>query len=231
MRDRRWYSALNVIAHFHGDLKPQVIDGRVLKKAEEMWAAAVMLVGMQEVEGRQYWMQPVSDAEGSPDVRTIRRMERTDGKAPHYTYQDVEVVTYTSASVGENLPEFLLRTKLSPLKAYDALTTILVYAKQAVQSPPRAEWDAVLTSVSNIAPVMLIGRSHETEPIYTLMQVHPDRHPIIEFNLVELLEKQKYTGVIQLSRGVKDSTETREGEDHCPFESLGIKCKDLKSGQ
>src|SRR5665213_3151077 len=211
MKDPRWFSALNVIAHFHEDFGT---SPNPPKKAEEMWATAIMLTGIQEVEGRQYWMQPVSDAEGSPDVRTIMRTERNDGKAPHYIYQDVEVVTYTAASSAESLPQFLLRTKLSPLKAYDELTQILIWAKVAVQSPPKAEWDAVLKDVKNLAPVMLIGLVHETEPTYSLMQVHPNRHKIIDFNVLEVLKKQKYTGVINLVRGSKDVTTSRPGEDH-----------------
>jgi hypothetical protein len=230
MKDPRWYSALNVVAHAHSDFLTQT--GVIIpppKKVEEMWAVAVMLVGIQESEKKQYWMQPVADSEGTPDVRTITRIERTDDRAPDYTYQDVEVVTYTVASSTETLPEFLLRTKLAPDKAYDDLTTILIWAKDAVKCPPNAEWLAILKSVRQRTPVMLLGKMHSTDPIYSLVQVHPVCKPIMNFNLPETLLKQKYTGVMNLARGTKNKNMRREGEEHCPFESFGINCANLKT--
>lgn len=225
MQDKRWYSALNVIAHFYNDF--EAVSTKPPKKAEEMWAVAVMLAGLQEVEHRPYWMQPVSDREGSPDVRTIARIERNDDRARDYVYQDVEVVTYTTASSGESLPNFLLRTKLSPGKAYDDLTTILIWAKGAVYSPPAAQWAATLKDMKSQVPVALVGRAHVTEPIYSLAQVHPNPHQVIQFNLPETLKKQGYTGVINLARGTKNVMARREGEEHCPFESLGVKCTQI----
>lgn len=225
MRDKRWYSALNVVAHFYSDF--EAVSMRPPKKAEEMWAVAVMLAAIQEVEGKQYWMQPVADSEGSPDVRTITRIERDDDKARNYVYQDVEVVSYTAASSGESLPDFLLRTKLSPGKAYDDLTTILIWAKGAVYSPPAAQWAATLNSVKQRVPVALVGHAHAAEPIYSLAQVHPTPHQVLQFNLPETLKKQGYTGVINLARGTKNVTARREGEEHCPFESLGVKCTQI----
>jgi hypothetical protein len=222
MKDPRWYSALNVVAHFHSDfasIKPP-------KKAEEMWATAVMITGMQEAEDRQYWLQPVSDLEGSPDTRTITRHERdeSDERARDYTYQDVEVVTYTAASYGVSLPQFLLNTKLSPKKAYDVLTSVLIWVKDAAKCPPNAEWIAALKDVKLPIPVMLLGRSHATDPIYSLAKIHPEPRPLIEFNLPETLLKRGYTGVLNLRRGTKNVTERRHGEEHCPFESLGVEC-------
>lgn len=226
MQDKRWYSVLNVIAHYYADFDP-VLGIKPSKKADEMWAVAVMLVGIQEVEKRQYWMQPVSDTEGSPDVRTITRIERDDDRARDYVSQDVEVVTYTAASSEENLSDFLLRTKLSPDDAYDELTTILVWARGAVHSPPMSEWRTALKDVKQKTPVVLVGRAHPHEPIYCLVQVHPAIKQILQFNLADTLKAQRYTGVLNLNRGGKNRSKRREGEDHCPFESLGVKCNQI----
>lgn len=223
MQDKRWYSALDVIAHYYADFDP-VLGVKPSKKADEMWAVAVMLVGIQEVEKRQYWMQPVSDTEGSPDVRTITRIERDDDRARDYVYQDVEVVTYTEASSDENLTDFLLRTKLSPDDAYDELTTILVWAKGAAHSPSASEWQTALKDVKQKTPVVLVGRAHPSEPIHSLIQVHPAPRRILEFSLPDALKAQRYTGVLNLKRGGKNRSIRREGEDHCPFESLAVKC-------
>ena len=222
MKDPRWYSALNVVAHFHSDFT----STNPPKKAEELWSVAIMITGMQEVESSRYWLQPVSDNEGSPDVRTITRHERPadDDRARDYTYQDVEVVTYTAASYGVSLPDFLLQTKLSPKKAYDALTAILIWVKDAARCPPNTEWIAALKDIKLPIPVMLLGRSKATDPVYSLVQIHPAPRPLIEFNLPETLLKKGYTGVLNLRRGTKNITESRKGEEHCPFESLGVKC-------
>jgi hypothetical protein len=226
LRDPRWYSALNVVAHANADTEP----GKVPKKVEEMWAAAVMLVGMQEIQGRQYWLQPVSDSEGAPDVRTITKLERNDGRADDYTFQDLEVVSYTDASRGEPLPTFLLRTKLAPDKAYDHLTTVLIWAKAAPPSSTVSEWKAAMSGVKTQVPqVMLLGRSHPTEPIYSLVEVYPNPRPLIaEYHLVDVLKRQGYTGVINLVRGVQKKEVRREGEEHCPFEKLGVVCTSIK---
>ncbi len=218
MKDPLWYSALNIVAHSHTDFNV------LPKKAEEMWATAVMIVGMQEIENRRYWLQPVSDSEGSPDVRTITRHEREDDRARDYSYQDVEVVTYTSASHGVSLPQFLLDTKLSSKKAYDPLTTILIWVKDGTRCPPGAEWNKTLREVASSTPVLLLGRAHPTEPIYTLIQVRPAFTTLIEFNLPETLLKRGYTGALRLRRGTKDANKYHAGEEHCPFESLEIKC-------
>ena len=223
MQDKRWYSALNVVAHYYADFEPGLAV-KLPKKADEMWATAVMLVGIQEIEKRQYWMQPVSDTEGSPDVRTITSIERDDDRARDYVSQDVEVVTYTRDSSGESLSDFLLRTKLSPEDAYDELTTILVWAKGAVHSPSASEWRTALKDVKQKTPVVLLGRAHPNEPMYSLIQVHPVPKQILQFNLPDTLKAQRYTGVLNLNQGGKNRTERREGEDHCPFESLGVEC-------
>jgi hypothetical protein len=67
MVDKLWYPAMNVVAHFQNDFP----DGKVPKKVNEMMAVAITLAGLQEIEKRPYWMQGVSDKEGSPDVRTM----------------------------------------------------------------------------------------------------------------------------------------------------------------
>ncbi len=224
MRDPRWYSALNVVAHVQTDIEA----GKAPKKVEEMWAASVMLTGLQEIQERQYWLQPVSDLEGSPDVRTITKFDRSGNLSPNYVFQDLEIVSYTKSSVlaGETLPNFLLRTKFAGNKAYDELTTILIWAKVAPPASTAAEWQAILMNVNTRVPqVMLLVRTHPMDPLYSLLEVYPNTLPlIVNFNLPVLLKKQGYTGVINLTRGTKKKEVKREGEDHCPFEKLKIKC-------
>ncbi|MBU2158799.1 hypothetical protein KJ848_01300, partial [Patescibacteria group bacterium] len=128
----------------------------------------------------------------------------------------------------ESLPEFLLRTKLSPKKSYDALTTILIWAKNSAYCPDKAEWDSVLAGVTSPVTVVLVGQSKKNQPVYSLIQVHPDRKNVIEFDLSKTLLRQGYTGVVNLSLGTKDVTISHPGEEHCPFESFGADCLFMK---
>lgn len=225
MTDKRWYSAFNVIIHFHNDFKKDDTS-KFYRKAKELYVSATALVGFQEVENKQYWIQAVSDAEGSPDTRTITCHNTDDDTAPNYTMKDVEVVTYEH-STGESLIDFLLRTKFSKGKSYDNKTTILLYVKEASSFPSAQQWFQSLNGLPHLSPVIILGRYHKTEPIYTLIQVYPQYKEILEYNLPELLSKQEYRGVLNLSRGTKKKEVYYEGEEHCPFESLGFQCKGL----
>lgn len=226
MTDSRWYALSNAILHYRSDISLGDTS-KIARKTEELCAVATAIVGIQEVEKRQYWIQPVSDAEGSPDARTMTCYEQEEDRAPDCTMQDVEMVTYEHSS-GESLVDFLLRTKLSQGKSYDEKTTILVYAKEAVKCPPAKEWDKALKNLLHRSPVMILGRAHATDPIYILIQVYPSYKKIIEFNLPETMLKQGYAGVLNISRGSKKKNMKYESEKHCPFESLGVKCKSLE---
>lgn len=98
------------------------IDSKVeFKKAREMRAVAIAMLGFHIVNGNNYLMQAASEKEQSPDVYTLYQTEH-----PVLTnYQTVEVVRYechTSTNVGQ----FILDVKLlNEKKAYDADTIIL----------------------------------------------------------------------------------------------------------
>jgi hypothetical protein len=224
MGDGRWYSAGNAVLHFREDIVPGDTS-KLARKAEELCITGAMLVGMQEVEQKQYWLKAVPDEEYSPDVRSITLIEREGGRAPDGQFQDVEVVTYTHSSK-ESLIEFLLRTKLSENKAYDEQTVILLYVKEAVMCPPPREWIVGLNGCKHRCPVLLLGHAHATEPIFTLKQVYPVYKEIITFNLPKTIAKQGYTtGTINLTWNPNKKEVRRENDVHCPFESLGIVCK------
>ncbi len=224
MGDGRWYSAGNAVIHFRGDITPGDTS-KSARKAEELCITGTMLVGIQEVEQKQYWLKAVPDEQHSPDVRSIALIEREDERAPDGQFQDVEVVTYEHSS-NEDLIEFLLRTKLSENKAYDEHTVILLYVKEVATCPPPREWMSRLSGCKHKCPTMLLGNVHPMEPIYTLKQVYPVYKEIITFNLPKTIAKQGYTtGTINLTWNPNKKVVRREDEVHCPFESLGIACK------
>ena len=211
--------------HFRADIDPKDTS-KPARKAAELCIAATALVAFQEVEKKQYWIQPVSDKEETPDVRTITFIDKGDDRSPDGVIQDVEVVSYEH-STGESIPDFLLRTKFAIGKAYDEHTTILIHVKEAAKCPGAKEWMDALKDSPNHSPVIILGRANATEPVYTLIKVHPNYKKILEFNLPELLKKQGYSGVLNLSRGSKKKNVQYESDKHCPLENMGITCKGL----
>lgn len=115
MIDPYWYPAINVVAHYEADF----INTKPPKKASEMMAVAIAMTWMQELYGKPFLLQGVSDTEGSPDVRTLISDEVKGDRAPWANQQDVEVVTYTKHSSKKTLPEFVATTKLAPYATYD----------------------------------------------------------------------------------------------------------------
>lgn len=222
MVDKLWYPALNVVAHFQNDFP----SGNVPKKIMEMMAVAVTLAGIQEVEKKPYWMQGVSDKEGSPDVRTMF-CEPEDGvKAPWCYQQDVEVVSYTKHSASLSLPQFVASTKLANTSSYDADTIVLVNVEAGAPLRSAQEWVSTLGATGKKNQVLVLGLVNPNTSLYRLAFVYPEAEAAIDFNPFELLLKQGYTTVRNWSRGVKARVPiNKPGEKHCPFEKFGIECK------
>lgn len=225
MIDPYWYPALNVAAHFETDLA----NIPAPKKAKEMMAVAIAMAGMQALRGYPYWIQGVSDTEGSPDVRTMCNDKIGRSKSPWGLQQDVEVVTYTEHSATQTLAEFVANTKLAVEKPYDDLTTILVDVQVAARLSSANEWSTVLTATRRRNPVLVLGKISTTQPIYRLAVVHPIVEGAIDYNPYDLLKRQGYTKVLKVIKGTK-AQETYDGsEKHCPFEKLGVQCRLLSS--
>lgn len=224
LEDPIWYPPLNVAYHFQV-LKDRLTDeerqGKDFRKAEEMFAVALMLAGIQKIQDRKYWMQLVGDAEGSPDVRTGAFVPPTTTAAEDFSVQDVEVVTYDEHS-SDPLVDFLKRTKLSKTSGYDELTTILCHIRRGTRLPPMHELRDELAVAGSKCPVMILGKVSSTEEIYKVVQVNPAIDLISEFDLIKELQQQQ-TGVLRLMRGSKPVMHSFPDEKHYPFEKLGFK--------
>ena len=218
--DPYWYPALNVAAHFHVDFA----DAMAPKKAKEMMAVAIAITGIQAMHKHPYWIQGVSDTEGSPDVRTMCNQERKGEKSPWGLQQDVEVVTYTEHSATQTLAEFVAGTKLAAESPYDDLTTILVDVQAAARLPSADEWSAVLTATRRRNPVLVLGKVDKAQPIYRLAVVHPVVEGAVDYNPFNLLKAKGYTKVLKMTRGSKSKETYDPNEKHCPFQKFGVQC-------
>jgi hypothetical protein len=221
---------LNVIYHYgtHLDILPEEQKKtKLFRKADEMLVTAIALLGIHIDDSKQYWLQPVPDSERTPDVRTGTPAPFVVGEVPLFETQDVEVVSFMP-ELGEDIPIFLSRTKLSPDKAYDAKTTVLCHVQTGIHIPSLPAITESLRGTNAVCPVMILGRTHPTDKDYILFQVHPQFKIIAEYNVKEVIEKNPHTGVLNIKKGSKPNNESRPEEKHCPFESLGFDCPLIK---
>lgn len=226
MYNPRWYSAVSVLSHFHSDIGyPLPDNSKTTRKAEELYVAAIVSTGMQELTKQKSWIQPVSDAEQSPDVRALIKFANTDDKADDYAQIDLEIVNYEH-SQSESLIQFLLRTKFSDTKSYDEKTTIILRVKEKIRLPSEEEWVNSLKNSKCKSPVILLGRTDPIKPEYTIIQVYPKYQELTNFNLLDIVQSTtNNVGTINLKRGTKKKETLPRDELHCPFENLGIKCR------
>lgn len=223
MEDPIWFSPLNVIFHFtqyKNDSAPK--DQRQFKKAEEAFFVATMLVGIIAVQKKEYWMQIVSDKNGSPDIRTGNYKAPRGTPMNHWTTQEVEVVTFDEHSDEKSIPEFLRRTKLSKRKAYDPLTTILCYIRKDFHIPPLQTLVVDLQTDKCQSPIILLGKTSPNQETYKIAQINPRLDLVNEFDLLAELKGKKYTGVLNLKRGSTPIFHSHPDDKHYPFEKIGI---------
>src|SRR3989338_6298408 len=221
MVDKYWYPPLNVVAHFERDFTSTIAP----KKANELVAVAVAMAWMQELHRKPFLIQGVSDAEGSPDVRTLCSDDAQGDRAAWAHQQDVEVVTYTKHSSEKTLPEFVAATKLATDAAYDDMTTVLVDVQAGAPLMSQEAWHVALSTTGKRNPVLVLGKISDKPLVYRLASVYPVAEWAADFNPIALLKKQGYTKVSKLSLGTKVRETYDPDEKHCPFEKLGVTCK------
>lgn len=225
LTNKIWFSPVNVIYHFkklesEGKIAP---GNKHYRKCCEAFIAAISLVGVIKMLGREFWMQIVDDSEGSPDVRTgcyEKKIRDND-----FAIVDVEVVTYDINS-SENLVDFLLRTKLSDTKGYDNLTTILCHINKITNVPDVQELNRKLLAKDPKikSPVVIIGKSDPVKEIYRMVQIYPTVDIDTTFDVIAECKARTYNGVLVLSKGANRIPEFKSNQDekHYPFEDMGL---------
>jgi len=223
--DNVWFSPINVLHHFERLDSVATADykkAKDYKKAYEAYIVAIMLVGIIKQQKQQYWMQLVKDDEGTPDIRTFRYAVK-NGILNWQEIQEVEVVHYEKHS-SESITDFLKKTKFSPKKAYPETTTILCFADKTTNLGSWKQLSHEMQGLIQQTPVIILGKTHSTEPKYIICQIHPYIDLLTEFDTSAEAKNKRYDGVLKVHldpKGkpifIKDPT-----EKHFPFESLGI---------
>jgi len=225
LNDPIWYPPVNVIAHFkriENSFSEEEKKSKVFRKMEEMFAVAIMLVGIKKIQKKDYWLQLVEDKEQSPDVRTITFVSPRKISPNDISIQDVEVVTYDYFS-DDMFVDFMERTKLSNKKGYDALTTILCHIRRDILLPPLRELQQRLAIKKFSSSVMILGKTSPDKEVYKIAQINPLIDLNVEFNATEELRTSKPTRVLKLMRGSKSNFQHYPNEKHYPFEKLGLR--------
>lgn len=225
MHSNIWFSPLNVIHYYNplqARLPPEERKSRAFKKATEAYHVAVMLVGMIDYQGIEYWMQLVEDKEGSPDIRTARYARKNDWEN-WFEMQEVEVVEYEKHAT-TSLPEFLLEKKLAETKGYDELTTILCRVNRTMKLLSYRQIHGALENSPISSPVIILSKIHPHQEHYQMCQVHPFLDLLHDFDVPQLLKTRQYRGVLRVRRsGKKELRFVRNPrEKHFPLETLGL---------
>lgn len=212
--DQLWYPPANILYHGHKKLQTET-DRQRIKQINETMSAAIMVVGINKVTGNDYRLQTVDPNEQTPDVRTMRIVEK-DGKPNLLEVQEVEVVTLEYNS-SEEVDDFLKRTKLSGKKSYPKTTVILCHINKTVQKLKswRDAHDS-LKSVSTPNDVYVLARIDPEKQKYQLVKVHPQLE-LVEYDIKEELFSRPKQKVLKMERGATPYLKPTD-EIHIPFE-------------
>jgi hypothetical protein len=184
-----WFSPTKIIVRY---VEEEQKLGVKIKEAQykvyrEARAVALMLLGMEKMQNRKYWLQLVDPAERTPDIRTATHMVETDRRL---VYQDVEVVTLESHSK-EDVDDFLKRTKLSAKKAYQEDTIILCHIDKDTATKKWSEISAALVGAGKKYDIYLLARSDPKGAKYQFARIYPKFDQIVIFDAVEEANKRQ----------------------------------------
>lgn len=177
-----------------GDLQKAIGEGR---------AGAIFALGLAKAFGTETWMRLVDPREGAPDIR-VMYFDNTGPKGSHRgSLLQVEIATYTRHSA-ESLGDFLLRTKLDPMKkAYSASTAIVVFVQRAcTPAEIRAAHEKLLQTRAR-GLCYLVGRLDDVQ--FQVVQVFPQFRGPQDINLDEAFSSQQ-TPVAEVKRGMSTIT-------------------------
>ncbi len=180
-----WFSPRKILLRY--DQKMQEI-GEILKTGSqykiirEARSVALMLLGIEKLQEREYWLQLVdSKLEQTPDIRTATHMVETDRRL---AYQDVEVITLESHSK-EDVDDFLKKTKLSAKKSYQKSTIILCHIDKNTSTKSWREISSNLSNIGKDYDIYLLGRTDPVALKYQLARVYPKFDGIVIFDALE----------------------------------------------
>lgn len=211
-----WFSPRKILLRYsqlEQDIGKGLKTDSKYKVIREARSVAIMLLGIEKTQNRNYWLKLVNPKEGAPDIQTSTIMTETDNRL---AYQDVEVVTLESHS-SEDVDDFLKRTKLSAKKAYQEGTIILCHIDNNITTKPWKEISENLSKLNTKYQIYLLGRIDSKKIEYQLARISPSLDNAIIFDATEEAYKLRTVGdTMKFIRGTKPA-KRKENKKYEPF--------------
>ena len=194
-----WYSPKTVVEKFqalgaeYGEniLKPE------FKKAEEMFIASVTLLGIYENNQEENWLQ-INQQSASPDIMAAKQTVRS-GELIRLEIMQMEITIMEEHFPNNDLVEFLLKTKLSPKKAYSETMLIVCLVNRDIEIKVE-EISEKLKSIAPKTAIFIVGRQGDPKH-FVLFSPYPTLTKEISFDVIETAKKMKLTDKTRFKRG------------------------------
>lgn len=182
-----WFTPVYVLANYDLLIRKYGANNLLkgdFKRAREMRAVAILLMGLYKEQGIIYYMQAFKES-NSPDVVTVRLTERVD-KPILGEFVEVEVVTFGQHSKEKDVVEFLKNSKLSPKKSYDALTVILC----EIDKRARIDYKQIHSDLAALNPkshIYIMGRPELNLPhVFQIFCAWPQLQSLNDIDVISL---------------------------------------------
>jgi len=155
-----WYSPIRVIQGFHF-LEQRYGDNiykSEFKRAREMFAAAVALLGAYELSSENRYFLQINRQSESPDVMAGTQTE-AESSGILLELMQMEVTDFEEHFPSDDIVEFLKVTKLSPKKGYGEKTVIVCMVNRMLSLNHRDVAEKV-KALNPKSTIYILGRSH-----------------------------------------------------------------------
>lgn len=201
-----WFSPKLIIVLFnklwktYGD---NITKMSQFKRAVEMYYAAVTLLGAYELdETNKFWLQS-NNQTTSPDVFATQLSE-VPGKKVTILVSQMELTEFEDNFPTNDLIDFLKNTKLSPRKAYDNNTLIVVTINRIVS----LDIEAIYQDLQKLRPnstIYFIGKTIDNDDEnFVIFSLYPRKTKLVRFNISKTANKYAIPNHLRLYLGTDE---------------------------
>lgn len=224
-----WYSPKDVLDNF--ELLRSVYGENIykseFKKAQEMFTAAVALLGAYELSSENvYWLQ-LNRQSSAPDIMAAKLVEKV-GESVYLGVNQMEITEYESHFPSNNIVEFLKKVKLS--KPYDSRTIIVCLVNRQIPID-RKSISKQLAKIHPKFTIYITGRPLNGEiRVFTIFSPYPQLTYFKHYNVNDVIKKYSLLSPMKFSRGMarKISFEKAQLEPRNVYDIFGLDEKRIK---
>lgn len=179
-----WYSPKEIINRFEQvrSVYGNRIYDSVFKKAHEMFAGAVALLGAYELSPENKYFMQLNTQSSSPDIIAAKQTEQ--GKAGILLeINQMEITEFENHFKSDDIIEFLKSTKLSPKKDYGDKVMIICIINKKIPFDHRKIHKALI-EIKPKSTIYIIGRPIDAEMgNFTICTPYPRLTKPLNFNV------------------------------------------------